>query len=54
VSGHKPSFCLDVIIFLVSPFSSFRPLMKALSPLVKVGLFFARKVQFVDSDQLLF
>jgi hypothetical protein len=54
VSGHKPSFCLDVVIFLVSPFSSFRPLMKALLPLVKVGLFFARKVQVVDSDQLLF
>jgi hypothetical protein len=35
VSGHKPSFCLDVVIILVSPFNSFRPLMEALSPLVK-------------------
>jgi hypothetical protein len=35
VSGHKPSFCLDVVIILFSPFNSFQPLMKALSPLVK-------------------
>jgi hypothetical protein len=35
VSGHKPSFCLDVIIILFSHFGIFRPLMKALSPLVK-------------------
>jgi hypothetical protein len=35
VSGHKPSFCPDVVIILVSPFISFRPLMEVLSPLVK-------------------
>jgi hypothetical protein len=35
VSVHKPSFCLDAVIVLVSSFNSFRPLMEALSPLVK-------------------
>jgi hypothetical protein len=35
VYGHKPSYCLDAVIVLVSSFNSFRPLMEALSPLVK-------------------
>jgi hypothetical protein len=36
-------FCLDVVIFLFYPFNSFRPLMKALSPLVRVGFVFYRE-----------
>jgi hypothetical protein len=41
--GISLVFCLDVVIVLFSPFNSFRPLMKALSPLVKVGLIFYRE-----------
>jgi hypothetical protein len=29
VSGHKPSFCLDAVIVLVSSFNSFQLLMEA-------------------------
>jgi hypothetical protein len=41
--GISLVFCLDVVIVRFSPFNSFRPLVKALSPLVKVGFIFYRE-----------
>jgi hypothetical protein len=55
VSGHKPGLLPGHCHHPFFPFNSFRPSMKALSPLVKVGFIFLQgKVQFVDSDQLIF